>query len=436
MKRTLQAVLLLSWLYSPAQVLTTNRDKIEASQKQLTTAFDAFQECIVSGELENCLITLEKKATDDYKKYTVAGLLYDIDRTRSFKLHKEAYEHNQSDLNFTLEYAIELHRNGNYKEAALLYEKYLEAMPNDFRANVWLADCYSNTNETGKAFESWSKLNFPNNHTGTDFALFTIYGDTGQLKKRDDYKKRIKKGETCLAYSLVFMDINWKYDWWNSDIQENLLAEDIRFIESILNKNQKDLAVIKAYVKIKRVASDGAAVEKILKDSAIIINGKLLPNGEITSDILRICFVNNILSEKDFYKARGTELLASAKKNKDAEMLNIYAYLQATVNGKVDTETDKLGWLTFNDERFAVSYFMGKAAANRYDDKELAQALADFPQSSKLLWVKLNCAVIEGKPHKELLAEIIKKEFRTLGSTPDHYSYALNDYIGLLHEQN
>jgi hypothetical protein len=128
-------------------------------------------------------------------------------------------------------------------------------------------------------------------------------------------------------------------------------------------------------------------------------------------------------------------LLKLAEKTKDKETLNIYAYLQGSVNGKVDASIDKLGWTEFKDERFAISYFIGKADKNRYDDKELAQALLDFPNSSKLYWVKTNCAKIENKPLRPHLIELIKREFKTLGSDENHYSYPLKSFFGYLENE-
>jgi hypothetical protein len=154
--------------------------------------------------------------------------------------------------------------------------------------------------------------------------------------------------------------------------------------------------------------------------------------GSMASDLLRICFVNGLLDEKSFYNTRKQELLSLAKQTKDKELLNIYAYLQATVDEHVKPETDLLGWKEFKDERFAISYFIGKASNNRYDDPELTQALTEFPNSAKLYWVKTNCAKIEGKELKPHLVELIKREFKTLGSDQSHFSYPLNAYFGYL----
>jgi hypothetical protein len=393
----------------------------------------------VNTDADKCILDIIKSADTEYKKHLIGGLLYEIDREKSFHLHKEAYTANRNDLDFNLEYAIELHRKGEFDEASELYEKYAREKPDDFRINVWLADCYINTGEIDKSISNWSKANHPKNHTGIDFAIHTIYGKADQIKIRNDYQEEIEKGNVQAFYSLVFLDMNWQLDWWNSNIQEYFLNEDMRLAGSKFNQNDSDYKIAQAYIKIKRLSkteNSNDSIKSILTENKLIIGSNPLPsNGQIASDLIRICLINQIIAESDFYKHRGDELLKLSEKTKDKETLNIYAYLQASVNGKVDESIDKRGWTEFKDERFAISYFIGKADKNRYDDKELSQALLDFPNSSKLYWVKTNCAKIENKPLRPHLIELIKREFKTLGSDQNHYSYPLKSYFAYLQNE-
>jgi hypothetical protein len=355
-----------------------------------------------------------------------------------FQLHKDAYTANSNDLDFNLEYAIELHRKGEFAEAAKLYEKYQKEKTDDFRINVWLADCYINMGEIDKSILNWKTANHAENHTGIDFAIHTIYGNTDQIKTRNEYRKEIEKGKNQAFYPLLFLDMNWELDWWNSNVQEYFLKEDMRLAESKLRQTH-DFETLQAYVKIKNLSkkdNQSDSIKFILTQAKLIVGSNPFPSdGKIASDLLRIAFINHILSETVFYKHRGDELLKLAERTKDKETLNIYAYLQASVTGKVDASVDKLGWTEFKDERFAISYFIGKADKNRFDDKELAQALLDFPNSSQLYWVKTNCAKIENKALRPHLIELVKREFRTLGSDQGHYSYPLNSYFAYLENE-
>lgn len=439
MRQHILTILTLFSFSCNSQTLVSNRDKIETAKKELNTAMTTFNSCIVNSDLDNCIVTLIKSADNEYKKYIIGGLLYEIDKVKSFQLHKEAYTSNPNDLDFNLEYAIELHRKGEFTEATKLYEKYGKEKPEDYRINVWLADCYINIGDIDKSISNWKKANHPKNHTGIDKAIYTIYGRTDQIKTRNDYRKEVEKGNVQALYELIFLDMNWELDWWNSNIQEYFLAEDIILAKNKFNQNDNEYKTIQAYIQIKKLSKSytkSDSIKAILTENKLIIGSNALPsNGQITSDILRICFINQIISESDFYKQHGDELLNLANKTKDKETLNIYAYLQATVNGKVDESIDKLGWTDFKDERFAISYFIGKADKNRFDDRELAQAITDFPNSSKLYWVKVNCAKIENIKLRPHLIELIKREFKTLGSDESHYSYELKKYFYFLENE-
>ena len=77
-----------------------------------------FSTSIVNKDLDTCIATLIKSTDNSYRKYIVGSLLFEIDAGKSFQLHKEAFQNNNADKDFVLEYAIELHRKGNYKGAA------------------------------------------------------------------------------------------------------------------------------------------------------------------------------------------------------------------------------------------------------------------------------------------------------------------------------
>lgn len=432
--KNILAILLcvLAGYNSNSQTSKDHYAKLEAAKKTVGKASAEFQTCVVRNDCDSCINDLLKQANNPYEKSLAAAILYDIDPEKSFQLHKEAYLSDKTNSGFTLEYAMELHRQSNYAEAIALYEQYTAAKPADFRVQAWLADCYINAGNIDKAVQNWNALQFPSRHTDIDFALHTIYGDTSQLKKRSELKKRIGNGETALFYDLVFLDNNWKIDWWNSIVQENLLKEDMILAKKVLGEANSQFRVLTAYNKIRELSKSGSGdeIKALLEQNNIIVNnGALLQCGNIMSDLLRMCFINSVLDEAEFYKSRGNELLDLAKATGDKELLNIYAYLQATVEGKVAPEIDKLGWTDFKDERFAISYFIGLAHKNTYDNPELAQAIADFPNSAKLQWVKLNCAYIEGKDLRPEMITIIKKEFKSLGSDPNHYSYNLNSYF-------
>ncbi len=418
-----------------SQALTSSREQIEKSKSDLKNEINAFNSCIVKSDLNNCVNSLVKSADNEFKKYTVAGMLFEIDAQQSFNLHEQAYMANKLNENFGFEYAIELHRKLRYSDAAKLYEAYLTKFPKDFRINVWLSDCYINTGGVDKAIANWTYARHYENHTSIDKAIFIIYGNSNQLKTRNDLKLNIEKGKVSDFYPLIFLDNNWEFDWWNKGSQDYFLNEDLELAKTNLGQSSSDYKTLTAYLKIKKLESkfEAESIKKVLINNKIILDNNPLPAyGEISSDLLRICFTNGLLDEKEFYKTRGQEILELAKKTKDIGILNIYTYLQVTVDGIVKPEIDKLGWKEFNSEKFAKSYFTIRVDEIKSDDKELNEALADFPNSAYLYWVKAKCNKVENKPVRYHLIELIKREFRTLDSDPSRFSYRLKSYFNTL----
>lgn len=215
-----------------AQSLKPNREKVMKAQAELRGDIGSFQICLNESDLQPCMTTLIAKADNPYKKYLAGGILFSIDPGKSLQLHKEAYEADRKDANFALEYALELHRARKYAEAIPLYLAYQESNPDDFRLSVWLSDCYLNTGAVDKSIEYWRMSNHPSNHTGIDFAIHIIYGETNQVSRRDRYRKEINNGNLKAFYPLIFLDLNWAYDWWNAETLDPFLQADLALMKN------------------------------------------------------------------------------------------------------------------------------------------------------------------------------------------------------------
>lgn len=442
MKKTiLFVILVITLLNCNAQIKTKNSiEKIKKAQTEITPALEHFlSDCLVNKNLNDCVNNLVSKAKNEYQKYLIGGALYNIDSKTSYQLHKSAYEKNPNELNFNLEYAIESHRVGDYKTAIKHYEIYKQVNNADYRIDVWLSECYLNLDNYSKAIEHWKNANHSENHTGIDKAIHIIHGKTDQIKQRSDLIAKVKSKDLRSAYELIFLDLNWELDWWNKNIQEYFLEKDITTIKEVFGIHSTEFIQLNAYSEIKHLSKKSSSLDSIkivLSNSKMILDGNKLPvNGNVASDLLSISFINNLLDEKEFFEKRGKEIIELADKHKDEELLNIYAYLEAVATGHVSEQTDKKGWNEYMSERFAFSYFIGLADKNKYDNPDLEKAIIDFPNSSKIHWVKLNCAKMEGKEVKTDLIEIIKKEFKTLGSDRSKYSYSLKSYFGLLENE-
>ena len=428
-------------LTSNAQVtIENNSELIKDALIEITPYLEYFQSnCIVNKDASDCINDLISKSNNKYQDYLIAGALYNIDAQKSYELHKSALAKKPNESNFNLEFAIESHRIEDYETAINHYEIYKESNENDYRIDVWLSECYLNLDNYSKAIAYWKNANHQKNHTGIDKAIHIIHGQTNQIKKRSKLITNIKAKDSKSAYELIFLDMNWELDWWNTNIQDVFLEKDLAIIKDVFGVNSNEYKQLSAYNNIKHLHqknSSADSIKTILLDSKLILDNNPLPvNGNVASDLLRISFINELLDEKEFFENRGQEIIELAEQHKDEELLNIYAYLESVATGHVSKETDKKGWNDYQSERFAISYFIGLADKNTYDNPDLEKALIDFPNSSKIHWVKLNCAKIEGKDIKPDLIEVMKKEFKTLGSDLSKYSYGLKSYFYLLENE-
>ena len=422
-----------------SQNLETDRDKIKKAQTDLQQPFITFSRGFLSEDLDSMIQKLitskEYDSKNEFHNYMIGGLLYEFDSDKSYDYHEKAYKARQNDENFVLEYALELHRKQKFDAASGLYEQYLKNNATDIRIYALLADCYINTGKTQKAIDNWKNANHPKNHTAIDFAIHMVYGRTDQIRLRSTIRKEISQGNFNRIDDLIFMDKNWEKDWYNTMTQEYLLDADMDLIKSKLGENNKDYLILKAYTSIKEKSSNEDIIKILTTNKLLIEQGEIAKFGKNTSHVLKICLQKGIIKEKDFYLNRGEEMLKLSKELKNVELLNIYAYLQTTVEGKVKSEIDKLGWKELKDERFALSYLTGQETKARCSKTDINEAIKDFPNSSQVYWYSVDCAKNSGQKLKPFLIELIKKEFKTLKTDPSRYSYRLKSYFAFLEQE-
>ena len=414
-----------------AQDLINHRDKVEETKKSIKNDLIAFNQNLVKEELYRAIDKLVSIADNPFKQYLVAGVLYEIEPTYSFNYHEKAFNSDTTNEDFIREYAIELHRKGEYAVAVKLYEKLVLKYPTEIRLRVWLADCYINIGNIEKSIDNWKNTNFQQKHVSVDFAINTIYSNANQLILRNKLRNEIQKGDFTKLSDLIYLDKNWQKDFWNKISQDIFLKEDLLLLSKVDSNTSKEII---SYLAVQKLENKDSIIN-ILERNKFLINSYPIPkNGKIASFLIEQCFIKGILSEKEFYNIRGNELLNLSKTLNDIDLLNIYAYLQVTALDKVLPEIDKLGWEKMNDERFAISYLIGKNNAQnlKVDDAELSKAIQDFPNSSKIFKFKNSAAFRQKLPMKPLLVELIKREFKSLETYQSKYSYSLNTYFKLL----
>jgi len=477
MKYLLPILFLLSC--NSRKLISDDKKIVEASHT-MKGAGHVFFSCIPSNDLDTCVFNFKKRAKNSYEKSAVANVVQPMNPEISYQLHKEAYNSKPNELTFILEYGKDLQRKGNYDEALLLYEKWSKVYTDNFKMRALLADCYINVGMVDKAIQSWQQADHSKHRIEIEGALHEIYGKSDQFSRRNYYRNEIKKGNTDLFYELLYLDLNWENDWWNTEnIDEYYLNADISLLNEKVSKESEMYSVLESYVMIKNpgvaqymsglqnvptlnnnfseldvttkeyneklmevekeiidiinnsIAPDdslstpiikeeesGAAtiLKTILLDHHLFLNGYPLPQDGKISNDFLSICITNSVTTKDLFLKEKGNDILKIFKEKKDPEF-LNMYTHLMPSGRsAYMEINKKGWKEYKEERFAWAYLITSLIAKKLNETDLDQAILDFPNSSRIYLIKVQKAKLDNKDLKPYLIELIKKEFKRLDS--------------------
>jgi hypothetical protein len=429
-------VILIPFFHSHSQNIERNNEAIQKAWTELEGPRSEFEENLKSQlgiEFAVNKLTTDKRVqkNNEFHQFILGNLLFSVDPVKAFEYHKAAYKKNPEDPDFSFEYAIDLHRRQEFAKAAEIYKRFLSHYPDRFDVNVWLADCYINNNKVELAVQSWTHSDFSHNHLDIDLAIHAIYG-SDPLIKRDYYLKKLRNGQANALYDLVALSIKWPRTWWQSYPLPDLIESDIAYAVQKFGEEHEVVRISKAFQKIKSL-SNPDSIRVILRENNLLIEGGIIPpNGNISSHIVEICLDKKLLDSRDFFQKRGHEVLNLAKELKDERMLNIYTHFELELLGVISRPVAEFGWKKLSDEMSAYDYFLDKDGKLKCDHDELKTAIKDFPNSSILFLLKYYCTQNEPGSKKNILVELIRREFKSLRTDVGRRSYQLSKYFSLL----
>ncbi len=380
----------------------------------------------------NCVHQLERNATGTYEDYLIAEELYFVDQKTSFKLHKKAHQKDQTNLMFLLGYANELHRSKKYDKAITLYNDYLKRGNRITEAQTWISDCYIQLGKTEKALEHWQKTKHSTNSDEIRKAIYRIYGTGKQHKQRNDLQKQVTKGKTKAAFDLIYLDMNWELTWWQTICNELYAKNDLALIKNTFGEKSPSYDYLLAYASIKSLAGNYLnqdRIKLIFRSSGLITqNGKLVPSGKISADLIQIALRNNLIKENSFYQSHGKLLSDLVNKTKDDALVNLYIYLETSYFGKPNEKLEQKGWKEFNNEKCASSYLTQEQATI----EDIKKKKKNFEHSSNIQRILVDYKIKNNTSYKSDLIKLIQLEFKSLESEQHRYTFNLNEYLRLL----
>ncbi len=422
----------------------------ESDEKHYAEARIKAQQLLAEGRLDEanqCVLSVipdEKLTPADC--FVLGNLFFDLAPELSAKFHARAVKALPDDPHINLEWAMILHRQGKYQDAANSYRKCLVSLTDNYLPQALLADCLVRTGELADALKHWELAAHPRNHTGIDFAIYAIYGKTSPHHRHDVLLKTIKAGKLERLDELISLDAAWDRDWWNAETNLTSLDRDLQLASTLLGENSAEFAELKLYAQTYRenhLGKEGLKAELIGHKLILGADATLPKSGYVADRLIAQAIENKLVNASDIVTKFQAELLGrSEAKDERGEMaLNTLATLLLEAKDP-DSERlekiDTLGWERHQGERFAASLLVSMLGRGdlKLSSPLLKKALDQFPESQPICMLELGLAM-EGKTvQRDQITRAIRAEFRNLSNGMGGFkdSYRLKALFALLQQ--
>src|SRR5215471_13590978 len=200
--------------------------------------------------------------------FALGNILYRSRPDISRALHRKAVEAVPESAMAQLEYAMEEQRAGNCADAAPAYRKVLAAQPQLEYLHALYADCLIQLGQYQLAAKHWLKARHDRHHISIEKQIHEIYGKTSPGQRRGEMLEQFRRGQTELAEAIIWQDLDFDQDWWNSRTDEVFLARDLTEIGSALGVESRRFKELKLWVDAatgKRKLSEGLSELNLLQ---------------------------------------------------------------------------------------------------------------------------------------------------------------------------
>ena len=421
LKKLIPILLLLSTSLSMAQSITEEAfmASFQETRQKYMPVLQTLEALALDGKMDEAnqkLINYIPEAERTAVHYFVLGnFLYRIDRKLSYDFQKKAYEMAPTLMPTTLEWGMQQHRKGNYAEALKLYlsieDKFIP------QHHALLADCYINTGQPVKALQAWNMSGHKDSPQGIEYMIHGIYGDDIPQSRRNRILPQLEK-KPELINELLLIDLEWRNDWWVTGPNAEALAKDLPLFEKAFGP--EDTKALKLSIDLRTEKISPAEFRSELEKLGVILNKGKLPKHSIVAKVL----IEDVLKEElathaDLLNQFRKELDYRGRTKKgDFEAWDLLAELQLKVDPEKMNKINEWGWVSYNKPEYMVRYL--KKNLQGPDDPKLADALADFPDHPFPRFLKMSIAESQGKPNADLVADVIKAEFKGFLSNDFH----------------
>jgi hypothetical protein len=270
------------------------------------------------------------------------------------------------------------------------------------------------------AVEHWLKARHDKYHVSIEKQIHEIYGKTAPGQRRGEMLEQFRRGQTELAEAIIWQDLDFDQDWWNSRTDQVFLARDLKEIGKALGVESRRFRELQLWADAEtghRKLGEGLGELNLLQPPS----GAFPESSFAAYHLIRMALSEGLTDTAFLLKAYEAELRrrALADGANDPKAMEILGFLIYDRRREQLAEIDLAGWKRYQLAAFAASYLieLGKAGKLSLTTPELAAAVREFPGNVLVQELALREARKAGKSGKELapyIARAITAEYRQL----------------------
>ncbi|MFC3194088.1 tetratricopeptide repeat protein [Marinicella sediminis] len=381
--------------------------------------------------LKNAVDEQDKTATD---YFVLGNMFFGGYPELSVHFMKKAEQLLPDNPAIHFERAIQEHARDNCVDAVKYYDRFFES---DFgathaTARARGAECYLKTGRYSDAIDSWIAADHGDNHISIEKAIFSMYEGEPYFSLRLKLLNKIIKGnETDLFPELISMDLNWRRDWWNIDVNEKHLVSDMTLASKMLSDDEYQKLVVMTHLeKLDKSKED---MLQLLDESNLWNESSSLPKSDVLMYHLIFYLSKQGIVKTDELLSRFESELRERvfNENEHSKNLDILAFIYSETDEDKLREIDRLGWKKYHLPNYALSLLLAEKDEAKFEAllNEMAQ---DFPYEPQIALLRLSRNKDKNK-ETELMANMVIGEYKNVQNRFN--SYQLKDYMYSLAKQ-
>ena len=292
--------------------------------------------------------------------FALGNVLYRTRPDISRVLHQKAVEAVPESTVAQLEYAMEEQRAGNCTDAASAYRKVLAAQPEQEYLHALHADCLVQLGQYKLAVGHWLKARHERHHISIEKQIHEIYGKTAPAQRRGEMLEQFRRGQTELAEAIIWQDLDFDHDWWNSRADQVFLDRDLAEIGTALGVQSQRFRELQLWAEAatgKRKLGEGLKELNLLQPPS----GAFPVSSFAAYHLIRMALSESQTNAEFLLKTYEAELRrrALADGANDPKAMEIPAFLIADQRLDQMAEIDPAGWQRYQAAPYAASYLVG-----------------------------------------------------------------------------